>query len=96
MTECPDCGSNFRGKKCTCGYDPASIPVHKPCGMPNCQMQAVIMLKKGNARLNVCKVHYNRLFQEHAHKWCMERGLDTREKMIAFCKKTARGFGVKV
>ena len=45
MTECPDCGSMFRGKKCQCGYDPAyskqSID-SSLCSTPGCFNKWVI------------------------------------------------------
>lgn len=74
---------------------PPTVEVeYRQCGMGDCPNQAMIALRKGNARMNVCTFHYKQLFQQHAHKWCQERGLDTREKMLAYCKRTARGLGV--
>ena len=52
------------------------------------------VMDEGNSTMDVCRHHYDKLFQEHAHKWCAERGLNTKAQMMAFSKKAAREFGI--
>lgn len=45
MTECPDCGQFFRGKKCSCGYDPKHPEATREmslCSHPGCRRPWVI------------------------------------------------------
>ena len=41
---------------------------------------------------NVCHACYIKLHQTDADRFCAERGLDTTEKKIAFCRKLLRIF----
>lgn len=73
------------------------IKVKAKCGQPGCIYDArVRMWKKTGGYMDVCKPCYDRLFQTYAHTWCIKRGLDTKEKQIAFCKRIGRSMGVEV
>lgn len=75
---------------------PAEIREYSPCAFEPCNKNAEIRMRKGNANVNVCRSHYDRLFGAYAKKWCADRGLLTTAEKIAFCKRIAGSMGVKL
>jgi len=94
---CPDCGSNLgpSAVKCRCGWKStgwAEQPIQRAeCAhAPHCTYPALFRRKMPTGWANLCQMHAERHDTATAKAWCQERGLDTREKQIAFWREQVK------
>ena len=57
------------------------------CAYAGCDTTPIVRQKLSTGWANLCRKHYDAQAQERADAYCLENGLDTTEKKIAFCKE---------
>lgn len=91
MNDCPDCGSQFRGFKCGCGYRLPKAsgshagPIH--CAYESCSHPALIRTEDG---ANLCKAHWHDHFLRKTRATLADMGLTTPEEKQAYCRQKLR------
>jgi len=79
MIECPECGTNFRGTKCSCGYSAATNSRPKqiiPCAYENCRGEAM----SNEFGANLCRAHWHDHHLMEVRRTLDAWGLKTKEE----------------
>jgi hypothetical protein len=58
-----------------------------PCGVSGCPKSALPRIKLPGGYFSACLIHYEEHYAKVAKEYCESKGLDTHEKMVAFCKQ---------
>ncbi len=90
---CPDCGNDFRGAKCSCGYGGGSSKPreHVQCAYDGCFNCATEMHKSGNATIKLCREHADAQHLAECRQWLRDHNILTRDDREAFIQKIACG-----
>lgn len=89
---CPKCKRRLRAEaeNCLCGWSAVADKVsrHVDCAYaPSCTKPALIRQYTPSGHVNLCEAHALEEHTRRAEAWCLERGLDTTEKKIAYCRE---------
>lgn len=95
--DCPDCGAMLgRGaSRCRCGWVGAEPVLSARCAYETCFQGALVKQRTKTGWANFCASHYEEFHTAQSRGWLVDRGLDTREKQVAYWREQRAKLGAK-
>lgn len=89
---CPKCKRRLRAEaeNCLCGWSAVAEKVsrHVDCAYaPSCTSPAIFKRYTQSGPVNLCEYHDTEEHTRRSEAWCLDRGLDSTEKKIQFCRE---------
>lgn len=100
MSQCPKCRRRLRAEaeNCLCGWSAIAERVerHLNCAYaPACTQSAVYVRQTPHGTRYLCAFHDLEEHTIRAQAWCEDRGMDTTEKKIDYCREMMKQLGQK-